>query len=133
MRDFRHTDPYLQKRYGLKAQRLPKWAVIAFASLALGMTWTIWSGLHHSRPEVRYDLVSYKPIGAKSIEVRFTVDFKTTNKAHTCTLVARDYEMNVVGQKNEEFPAGTSFKDLTTQIPTRLAAVNAGITGCQIR
>lgn len=133
MRDFRHTDPYLQNRYGLKASQFPKWALIAVALLALGITWTIWSGTHHATPEVRYDLISFKPIDAKSIEVRFTVNIKTSNKAHACTLVARDYEMNVVGQKVENIEVGTTFRDITTLIPTRLAAVNAAISGCQVR
>ncbi|MEN9736141.1 MAG: hypothetical protein RL129_851 [Actinomycetota bacterium] len=133
MRDFRHTDPYLQKRYGLKTRRLPSWVLIAVALLALGITWTIWSGTHHATPEIRSDLISYKPIDAKSIEVRFTVNLNSPSKAHICTLVARDYEMNVVGQKVEIIEAGTAFRDITTLIPTRLAAVNAAIAGCKVR
>ena len=80
MRDFWHTDPYLQKRYGLRARRLPSWVLFAVALLALGITWTIWSGTHHATPEIRYDLISYKPIDAKSIEVRFTVNLRSADK-----------------------------------------------------
>lgn len=133
MGDFRSDDPYLQKRYGIKASRIPNWLPLAIALLIAGIGWIIWSGGNHSNPEIRYNLISFKPIDDKNMEIRFTVNFKTTSKAHSCTLVARDYQANVVGQKQMEFPSGISAQDVTTLIPTRIKAVNAGVVACQVR
>ena len=133
MGDFRSDDPYLQKRYGITESRFPKWLPMAIAFLIAGIAWTIWSGTNHSTPEIRYNLISFKPISDKEISIRFTVNFKTENKSHSCTLVARDYQANVVGEKVLTFPAGSKGGDLTIPIATRIAAVNAGILGCQIR
>ena len=133
MGDFRSDDPYLQKRYGIKKSRIPSWIPIAITFLVVGLAWTIWSGATHSKPEIRYNLITFKPVDAKSIEIRFTVNFKSVDKKHSCTLVARDFDANVVGQKVVEFPSGIASQDVTTLIPTRIAAVNAGILGCQIR
>ncbi len=133
MGDFRSDDPYLQKRYGITRSGLPKWIPLAISLLIAGIAWTIWSGSNHSNPEIRYNLISFKPVDAKAIEIRFIVNFKSISKEHNCTLVARDYQANVVGQMSFEFPTGISSQDVTTLIPTRAKAVNAGIIACQVR
>ena len=133
MSDFRASDPYLRKRYGISEGQRPQWLVVAISLFFALIAWTIWSGTNHSNPSVRYNLISFKPIDEKSIEIRFTVKFKSKEKSHICTLVARDYQANVVGQKNYPFAPGTSYQDVTTEIPTRIAAVNAGIVSCQVR
>ena len=133
MSDFRASDPYLRKRYGISERQRPQWLVIAISLFLALIAWTIWSGANHSNPDIRYNLISFKPIDEKSIQIRFTVKFKSTEKSHICTLVARDYQANVVGQKNYPFAPGTTFQDVTTEIPTRVAAVNAGIVSCQVR
>jgi hypothetical protein len=133
MGDFRSEDPYLIKRYGIGENRFPKWLPLALSLLIAGLIWTFWSGTKHSVPEVRFDLISFKPISEKEIEIRFTVNFKSKDKAHFCRLVARDIDANIAGEKLFEFPTGSQSQDLTTTIPTRVAAVNAGILGCQVR
>lgn len=133
MSDFRASDPYLRKRYGITESRVPKWLPLAATLLIALIGWTIWSGTSHSTPEVRYNLITFKPIDEKSIEIRFNVKFKSLDKEHVCTLVARDFQANVVGERNFLFPIGTKQKEVTTQIPTRVAAVNAGIVACQVR
>ena len=133
MGDFRSENPYLRKRYGIKERRLPNWLPIALILLISILLWTFWSGVNHSNPEVRYNLITFKPISKSAIEIRFTVNFKSADKKHSCTLVARDYQTNIVGERRYDFAAGIRNQDVTTQIPTRVAAVNAGILGCEIR
>jgi hypothetical protein len=129
--DFRSQDPYLQKRYGLNRGGR-NWKPIAALLLIAGFVWTIWSGLNHSVPEVRSDLISFQPINKNSISVRFSVTLKSLNKPHNCTLVARDYQTNIVGEKIVEFPIGTKSLDQSITIPTRIPAVSADILGCQV-
>ena len=131
--DFRKKDPYLRRRYGIKNERFPKWLRVATVFFLMAIAWTFWSGLNRAHPEVRYDLISFKPIDAKNIEIHFTVNFKTKTSAHICTLVARDLQANTVGEQTEVFEAGITSQDLVRTISTRVAAVNAGILGCQIR
>ena len=83
--------------------------------------------------DIKNELKSFKQINERAISIRFTVNFKNKSKGHNCTLVARDIETNVVGEKLFEFPVGVTSQDVTTSIPTRATAVNAGILGCEIR
>ena len=131
--DFRKKDPYLRRRYGIKEEQFPKWLRTAIIFLVMAIAWTLWSGLNRAHPEVRYNLISFKTIDQKNIEIHFTDDFKIEPAAHTCTLVARDLQANTVGERTEVFAVGTTSQDLVRTISTRVAAVNAGILGCQIR
>ena len=133
MGDFRSESPYLQKRYGIKENTFPKWMPLAITFLIIGTIWTIWSGSKHAVPEVRYNLISFNPISAKEIGIRFTVNFKSKEKSHFCRLVARDIDANIAGEKIMEFPSGVTGEDVRTTIPTRVSAVNAGILGCEVR
>mgnify|MGYP003352297945 FL=1 len=133
MGDFRSENPYLKTRYGIKESTFPKWLPFAITFLIAGTIWTIWSGSNHAVPEVRYNLISFNPISAKEIGIRFTVNFKSKEKSHFCRLVARDIDANIAGEKIMEFPSGTIGEDVRTTIPTRVAAVNAGILGCEVR
>lgn len=133
MGDFRSETPYLKKRYGIKESTFPKWLPFAITLFIAGTIWTIWSGANHAVPEVRYNLISFNPISEKEIEIRFTVNFKLKDKSHFCRLVARDIAANIAGEKIMEFPIGTIGEDVRTTIPTRIAAVNAGVLGCEVR
>jgi len=120
----------LRERYGITQKRFPSWLVSAVLITLIGGTWLAWSAIHFSRPEVRANLISFKAIDAKNIEVRYLVSFKTLTKAHQCRLIAHDYGANVVGEIMDQFPAGAPSQTRIVRIPTRLLAVNAGIDGC---
>jgi hypothetical protein len=54
--------------------------------------------------------------------------------AHSCKLVARDIDKNVVGEFTDQMPGnslsiGSNLR--TVEISTRIPAVNAGISSCQ--
>ena len=132
-RDFRETDPYLRNRYGINNSKFPGWLKFAIPTLLLALTWTIWSGANHSNPENKFDLISFKSLSPKAMEIRFTVKFKSKDVAHQCSLVARDYQANIVGEKVEQFPIGLTRSEIVTTIVTRTEAVNAGVLGCQVR
>ena len=117
MGDFRSESPYLQKRYGIKENAFPKWMPLAISFLVAGTIWTIWSGRNHAVPEVRYNLISFNPISAKEIGIRFTLNFKSKEKSHFCRLVARDVDANIAGEKIMEFPSGiTKSEEHTSEL-----------------
>lgn len=67
------------------------------------------------------------------MQVRYSLTFRSSTKAHLCQLVARDYAANTVGEITDRFPAGTFTPvTLVSVIPTRVAAVNAAIIRCAV-
>jgi hypothetical protein len=100
MGDFRSESPYLQKRYGIKENTFPKWMPFAITFLIAGTIWTIWSGSNHAVPEVRYNLISFNPISAKEIGIRFTVNFKSKDKISFLSFSCQRYRCEYCGREN---------------------------------
>jgi hypothetical protein len=124
------SDPYLVNRYGISKSRYPKWLVSAIAFALIGGGWLIWTASHFSNPEIRSTLISFREIDSKNIEIRYSVEIKSTNNQVTCRLSARDYGLNIVGQIDDPIPLGTKSTTRVINIPTRLAAVNAKVESC---
>ena len=117
----------LSDRYG---QRPMRWKGLAFVLLVVGGGWLIWAGLHHSRPAITPTLISFSVPSDRAVSLRYSIDRRNPTQSITCTLVARDFAKNVVGQIDDSFPPGTAHVEKTTLIPTRSAAVNAAISRC---
>lgn len=118
----------LSDRYG---QRPMRWKGLAVVLLLVGVGWLIWAGLHHSRPAITPTLISFSIPSDRAISLRYSIDRRDPNSAITCTLVAHDFDKNVVGQIDDSIPAGAAHVEKTTLIPTRSAAVNAAISRCR--
>lgn len=125
------TDPFLRERYGIKVPRLPSWLVPAVAIAVVGGSWLLWSANHFAKPEIRQTLVSFKATGPGHMEIRYSLIFRSKDKAHSCLLTARDYSASVVGEMTDRIPAGVFETTRTVRIPTRALAVNAGIASCR--
>jgi Domain of unknown function (DUF4307) len=131
----RASNPYLRARYGIPEpshNRYKKWFTPALIALVIGGSWLAWSANHYSRPEIRSTLISFQPIDNSHISIRYSVSFRSAEKAHLCQLIARDLAANTVGEITDHFPAGTTSKTLVSVIPTRVAAVNAAISRCAL-
>ena len=118
----------LSDRYGRKPVR---WKPVAITLLIISGPWLVWAGVHHSRPDVRSSLISFSIPSDRAISVRYTIDRRNPQEAAICTLVAHDLDKNVVGEIEDEIPAGNGHVEMTTLIPTRTQAVNAGISRCR--
>ena len=122
----------LRQRYGRKSNNL--WKYSALLILAIGLPWLMWSAWYHSNPPARVTLVSFKPIDLRSIEITFELDRRDPSNPQICTLVARDFDKNIVGEIDFDIPPSkTNPLRITTKIPTRLEAVNAGILECRAK
>lgn len=120
----------LRERYGKSSNNL--WKYSALLLLAIGLPWLMWSAWYHSNPPARVSLISFKPIDSRAIEITFELDRRDPADPQICTLVARDFEKNIVGEIDFEVPASkTNPQKITTKIPTRLEAVNAGVLECR--
>ena len=127
------TDPMLRERYGIKSNRRSNiWLLIGLSIISI--FWFIWSGTNIANPQIRSQLISFKVINEQSISITYTLQVKNLNTAHSCDLVARDIDKNVVGELTDQIAADQLMagKNLRTiLISTRTPAVNAGISSCQ--
>jgi len=121
--DFDYND-----RYGIKPAS--RWRPIAGVILSIGLIWLLWAGLHHSRPELTFRLISFNVIDDRNTEIRFEATRRDADRELTCTLVARDFDKLIVGQIDDVIPAGQSYIDRTTTIPTRNLAATATVLRC---
>jgi hypothetical protein len=121
--DFDYND-----RYGIKPAS--RWRPIAGVILSIGLIWLLWAGLHHSRPELTFRLISFKVIDDRNTEIRFEATRRDADRELTCTLVARDFDKLIVGQIDDVIPAGQGYIDRTTTIPTRNLAATATVLRC---
>lgn len=115
-------------RYG---QRPMRWKGLALILLVVGGGWLIWAGLHHSRPAITATLISFSIPSDRAVSLRYAIDRRSPNSVIICTLVAHDFDKNVVGQIDDSIPAGAAHVEKITLIPTRSAAVNASISRCR--
>jgi hypothetical protein len=127
------TDPALRERYGIKPKgKSNLWLVISFATLAI--LWFIWSGTNIANPDLRSELISFRVIDDQKVSITYSIQVRELARSHSCNLVARDIDKNVVGEFVDQMPADTlnAGPNLRTiEISTRIPAVNAGISGCQ--
>ena len=116
-------------RYGIK--KGVNWVGFAVFLAIAGIGWLTWAGLHHSNPPIRVQLISFTVENDRETSIRYSVDRNGVDGPVICTLIARDYYKNSVGQLDEEVPAGQGKVELRTSVATRIEAVNADVLGCR--
>lgn len=117
------------ERYGIK--KGVNWVGFAVFLAIAGIGWLTWAGLHHSNPPIRVQLISFTVENDRETSIRYSVDRIGVDGPVICTLIARDYYKNIVGQLDEEVPAGQGKVELRTSVATRIEAVNADVLGCR--
>lgn len=127
------TDPILRERYGIKPKgKSNLWLGIFFSVLAI--LWFIWSGTNIANPAIRSELISFNVVDEQKISITYSIKVRDQAYAHSCKLVARDIDKNVVGEFTDQMPGnslGIGSNLRTVEISTRIPAVNAGISTCQ--
>jgi len=121
--DFDYND-----RYGIKPAS--SWRPIAAIILSIGIIWLLWAGIHHSRPEATFRLISFTVPNDRETIIRYEATRRDVDRELTCTLVARDFDKLIVGQIDDVIPAGQGYIDRSTTIPTRNLAVTATVLRC---
>ena len=124
------TQAMLADRYGIKERK--SWRLIAILVALIGLPWLFWSAWHHSNPEIRVTLVSFQNEKADSIAITYLVQRRDPSTVLSCTLLARDYDKNVVGEIEDRVPASADSEvTITTTIPARVTPVNAAVLECR--
>ena len=120
-----------EDRYGVRPAK--RWVLPATVIAAIGISWLVWVGLHHSNPDIRSSVISFTATTDREMSIRYEVVRKDKDQVLTCTLVARDYDKTVVGQIDDEIGPGLAGVQKNTQIPTRSQGVNADVVACRIK
>jgi hypothetical protein len=120
-----------EERYGVA--KATRWPAIALVVGVMGIGWLMWSALYHSNPSLRSQLVSFTITDDRAASVRYFIERQDSNQVVVCTLIARDFDKNIVGQIDQEIPAGKSKVELVTAVPTRSEAVNADVSSCRAK
>ena len=118
-------------RYGVKKPR--SWIAIALITAIVGVGWITWAGLYHSNPQIRVQLISFTVDSDRAVSVRYFVDRNSADTASICTVIARDFYKDIVGQIDVEVPAGKEKVELVSVVPTRSQAVNADVSTCRVK
>ena len=127
------SDPRLRERYGIKSAGKNRIWITLF-SLFLVLSWFIWSGTNFANPDIRSTLISFKVVSDQKISITYKILVRDTTIEHSCSLVAKDFDKNTVGEVVDLIPASSlaiGENQRTVEISTRLPAVNAQIASCQ--
>ncbi len=119
------------ERYGLRKKR--SWVGIALITAVVGVGWITWAGLYHSNPEIRVQLISFKVDSDREVSVRYFVERDSAEAISVCTVIARDFYKDIVGQIDVEIPSGKEKVELVSVVPTRSLAVNADVSTCRAK
>jgi hypothetical protein len=118
-------------RYGLKKRR--SWIAVAIITALVGVGWITWAGLYHSNPGLRVQLIAFTVDSDRAVSVRYFVERQSPADATICTVIARDFYKDIVGQIDVEIPAGKEKVELVSVVPTRSQAVNADVSSCRTK
>jgi hypothetical protein len=127
------SDPRLRERYGIKSAGKNRIWITLF-SLFLVLSWFIWSGTNFANPDIRSTLISFKVVSDQKISITYRILVRDTTIEHSCSLVAKDFDKNTVGEVVDLMPTSSlaiGENQRTVEISTRLPAVNAQIASCQ--
>ena len=119
------------ERYGVKRPR--SWIAIALITAIVGVGWITWAGLYHSNPEIRVQLISFTVESDREVSVRYFVERDSADAVSICTVIARDFYKDIVGQIDVEIPSGKEKVELVSVVPTRNLAVNADVSTCRAK
>jgi nitrogen regulatory protein PII-like uncharacterized protein len=119
------------ERYGLRKKR--SWVGVALITAIVGVGWITWAGLYHSNPEIRVQLISFTVDSDREVSVRYFVERDSAEAVSICTVIARDFYKDIVGQIDVEIPSGEEKVELVSIVPTRSLAVNADVSTCRAK
>jgi hypothetical protein len=118
-----------EDRYGKRSNK--GWVIPAAALAIFGLIWILWAGLFHSVPTVRSTLYSFSITGEKEVTIRYGIERKNRSQTIVCTLVAYDFDKNIVGQFDDRFEPGNKKVQRDTPVATRSAPVSAALSNCR--
>ncbi|MGA0902065.1 MAG: DUF4307 domain-containing protein [Candidatus Nanopelagicaceae bacterium] len=125
---YKGNEELMRQRYGQRNKR--SWRYVALILSLIGIPWLIWSAWSYSNPPYKATVISYETLSDEKITITFTLARRDETQPFLCTLLAEDFDRNVVGEIEYLVKPGPDRTRLTTEIPTRLRPVAASILTC---
>lgn len=122
------NEALMRQRYGQRNNR--SWRYVGLIVSLIGIPWLIWSAWSFSNPPYKATVISYETLSDEKITITFTVARRDETQLFLCTLLAEDFDRNVVGEIEYLVKPGPDRARLTTEIPTRLRPVAASVLSC---
>lgn len=125
----KETEELLLQRYGQR--RRGGWRYVALIISLIGLPWLAWSAWDFANPPYKATVISYETLSDEKITITFEFSRRDANQVFNCTLIAEDFDRNVVGELDLEIAGGDNRSRVTTEIPTRIRPVAASILSCR--
>ena len=112
---------------------MPVVLVALGAAVALG--WLIWTATVHANPPVSGQVLTYRVLSDRVIEVTVAVDRPDPSRAAACHVVAQAQDFAQVGSIDQLAvgPRPEKVVDVTTRIRTLRRATSATVNNCYLR
>jgi len=88
-------------------------------------------GLKQATPTLTATVLGYVP-SDHSVDVRFQVDNRQTDRAATCTVRARSSNGDEVGRVDVPVPAGSRTRQLSVTVKTSTRAITGEVVECRL-
>ncbi|NUR26357.1 MAG: DUF4307 domain-containing protein [Catenulispora sp.] len=88
-------------------------------------------GLKQATPTLTATVLGYQP-SDHSVDVRFQVDNRRTDRAATCTVRARSSNGDEVGRVDVPVPAGSRTQQLSVTVKTSTRAITGEVVECRL-
>ena len=122
----------LNDRYGRKPINRTWSRALIFITFITFAAWLFWAAFHHSNPEIRANLLSFKAVNERSMGIKFEISRRDGQKPITCRLTAIDIDKFIVGEIQYRIPPGEKQLIIETVIPTRAQSVSASVVRCTV-
>ncbi|NUR61567.1 MAG: DUF4307 domain-containing protein [Catenulispora sp.] len=89
-------------------------------------------GLKQATPTLTATVLGYQVASDHSIDVRFRVDNRESDRAATCTVRARSYSGDEVGRLDVPVPTGSRARELSATVKTSSRAITGEVVECRL-
>ena len=89
-------------------------------------------GLRQATPTLTATVLGWQVSSEHSIDVRFQVDNRDSDRAATCTVRARSYSGEEVGRLDVAVPTGSRTRELSATVKTSSRAITGEVVECRL-
>ena len=109
--------------------------VVVALGVAVALGWLFWTASVHANPPVSGQVLTYRVLSDRAIEVTVTVDRPDPSRAAACHVVAQAVDFTQVGSQDqlEVAPRAEQVVNVTTTIKTLRRATSATVNNCYLR
>lgn len=120
----------MRERYGLGKRDWPT-AVLVLVIIGAFLGVLLWITMAAGSSDVQYRLLSWTVVSPTQVNITYEVRPPQDRTAY-CVLRAQDSTRTDVGYRIVEFPPGTEYLRITTELTTLIPAFTVEVLGCAL-